>query len=429
MTRWEEEFDNNPIHATLEGIREFLNVKVDSPDSDVAIEKRRLEKALDLLDSALEQVDKEIAPIALLNQINGHLRQPQFWNQLQAYQGNPVVSHLQAANNHINSQIHVFYQLAIFSNGKKSKRITKPVEKAFDEFCMGVDAKSGEFDAKLNGQISKLQEISDTQDRLVAEMTHLKDVHEDRLNTWQGEFTENQTSRAEEFSATQIQREEQFSEWLSAFTKSANENLETLVKSQKEKFGNLFEQFKAKINVYQKDAISKHNAILDIHGLVATDGVAGGYKRTADDEGKAANKWRWAAFLLLGAAALWLVIKLWFGINALDENGIDWEEIATSVSLTGILLAAAVYASKQSNFHRSNEKKMRWFALEVKAIDPFLASLGEEDQKKLKAQICERIFGQTDRGSNHETESFDPNVIKVISDSLVDGVKSLSKLK
>jgi len=402
MTRWEDEFDNNPIHATLEGIRDFLKVKVDSPDSDVAIEKRRLEKALDLLDSALEQIDKEIAPIALLNQINGHLRQPQFWNQLQAYHSNPAVTYLQAANNHINSQIHVFYQLAIFSNGKKTTRITKPVEKAFDEFCKAVDAKSSEFDETLKGQISKLQEITKSQDELVTEMTNLKNVHKDRLNTWHGEFTDSQTSRAKEFSDTQIQREKEFSEWFSAFTKSTDEKL-----------GNLIAQFKEKIDAYEKDAIAKHNAILDIHDLVATDGVAGGYKSAADDEGAAANKWRLGAFALLGAAAAWLAFKLWLGIKALGENSIDWEEIATSVSLTGILLAAAVYASKQSNFHRNNEKKMRWFALEVKAIDPFLASLSEEDQKRLKAQICERIFGQSDGGSKHETESFDPNIIKV----------------
>ena len=43
---------------------------------------------------------------------------------------------------------------------------------------------------------------------------------------------------------------------------------------------------------------------------------------------------------------------------------------------------------------------MRWFALEVKAIDPFLASLGEEDHKKLKVQICERIFGQSNNSDS-----------------------------
>ncbi len=429
MSRWEEEFESNPLHATLEGIREFLDVKLDGPDSDVALEKRRLEKVLDLLNIALDQIDKEIAPIALLNQINGHLRHQDFWNQLATYSANPDAGYLQTANNHINSQIPIFYQLANFSNGKKTTRVTKPIEKAFDEFCTAVDAKAKEFDGKIGEQNTILEAVTTNHEELAKEMADLKEEHEDRLSVWQGEFTDNQTTRAEEFSTAQIQREKDYAEWHGSFTKSSDGKIESLVADQRQKLEKSFEQFKAKIIGYQKDAHLKHKAILDIHGLVATDGVAGGYKRTADDEGKAANSWRWGAIIFLGAAASWLIAKLYLGISGLNGSGVNWEEIITSVSLTGILLAAAVYASKQSSFHRSNEKKMRWFALEVKAIDPFLASLGSEDQKKLKAQICERIFGQSDGGGNHETENFDPNIIKVISDSFVEGMKSLSKLK
>lgn len=429
MSRWEEEFESNPLHVTLEGIRKFLDAKLDDPNSDVALEKRRLEKVLDLLDVALEQIDKEIAPIALLNQINGHLRHQSFWNQLATYNTNPDAGYLQTANNHINSQIPIFYQLANFSSGKKTTRITKPVEKAFDDFCVAVDAKAKVFDEKLGNQNTTLEAVTANHESLVEKMAALEGEHEGRLSQWQGEFTDNQTTRAEEFSTAQIQKEKSYADWLGTFTETSNGKIESLTADQKEKLEKFFEQFKAKIAEYQEDAHLKHNAILDIHDLVATDGVAGGYKSTADDEGKVANTWRLGAFVFLGAAALWLGAKLYFGVNALKESGVNWEEIVTSISLTGILLAAAVYASKQSSFHRNNEKKMRWFALEVKAIDPFLASLGEDDQKKLKAQICERIFGQSDGSDNHETENFDPNIIKVISDSFVEGMKSLSKSK
>ena len=54
----------------------------------------------------------------------------------------------------------------------------------------------------------------------------------------------------------------------------------------------------------------------------------------------------------------------------------------------------AIYASKQSQAHRQSERRTRSFALEVKAIDPFIKSLGIDDQKELKKELSQRLFGQ-----------------------------------
>ena len=51
-----------------------------------------------------------------------------------------------------------------------------------------------------------------------------------------------------------------------------------------------------------------------------------------------------------------------------------------SFSLTAVLLYGAAYSAQQSTKHRNNEKRARWFALEIKAIDPFISSLPESDR-------------------------------------------------
>lgn len=429
MTRWEDEFDNNPLHATLGEVRGYLDTKLKEPDSEVELEKRRLVKVLDLLDTALEQVDKETAPIQLLNQINGHLRQPQFWSHLNAYSRAPSAGYLTVVNDHINSLIPTFYQLSNLAPSKKTGKTSKSLEKAFDDFCAAIDAKSKEFDEKLETQDAELTETSESHAALTEEMKQLKIEHEGQLSAWQTEFTKDQTTRAEAFSGDQIQRAKDFAEWLGIFKESSNEKVEALISEYKKNLEEAFQKFEKSITKHQEDAELKHEAILEIHGLVATDGVAGGYNKTATTEQKVANRWRNIAMIALALTAGSVLLRLHLGFDLTEVGGVNWAEAIASISLTGVFLAAAVYASKQSSMHRNNEKQMRWFALEVKAIDPFLSSLPVEVQQKLKAQFSERIFGQNNHSSNSETPDIDPNMMKVMVDTLADAVKSIASPK
>jgi hypothetical protein len=63
-----------------------------------------------------------------------------------------------------------------------------------------------------------------------------------------------------------------------------------------------------------------------------------------------------------------------------------------SFSLTAVLLYGAAYSAQQSTKHRNNEKRARWFALEIKAIDPFISSLPESDQQTtIRSRTCRNI--------------------------------------
>lgn len=74
-----------------------------------------------------------------------------------------------------------------------------------------------------------------------------------------------------------------------------------------------------------------------------------------------------------------------------------WHKLITSFSLVSTLIFGAVYLAKQSNKHRDNEKKARWFALEAEAFDSFINSLYESTQKELKKEFAKRLFGQSDK--------------------------------
>jgi len=98
--------------------------------------------------------------------------------------------------------------------------------------------------------------------------------------------------------------------------------------------------------------------------------------------------------LCYGLILVWVVFKGWLGFGVAATGTLDWPVIVTTVSVTAVAFVAAQFASRQSRLHRINEQRMRWFALEVKAIDPFISSLPIEMQQELKRQLSERLFGQ-----------------------------------
>ena len=64
MSRWKEELEKHAIHQTLIELHDFLNVEVKEPSASLTSEKRRLLKALDLIEEAVSGV--EIAPAQVL---------------------------------------------------------------------------------------------------------------------------------------------------------------------------------------------------------------------------------------------------------------------------------------------------------------------------------------------------------------------------
>ena len=167
-----------------------------------------------------------------------------------------------------------------------------------------------------------------------------------------------------------------------------------------------FDAYLADVKLKSDDIHAKHKEILKLHGLVTTDGVAGGYKKAADGEWWAATVWSGISMLCFGIILAWVLFKgkLGFGIassvplvsasvategsdasaeggSIVDtvgvafNSGIDWPLVATTISITAVALVAAQFAGRQSRVHRMNEQRLKWFSFEIAAIDPFISNL------------------------------------------------------
>ena len=172
-------------------------------------------------------------------------------------------------------------------------------------------------------------------------------------------------------------------------------------KKYDDKLKEAVENFNVSVETIQTDINDKHNDIIDLHGLVAVDSVAGGYKKNADDEKRQASLWRWISIVALISAAIWPAFKFFGWFKPLEGGTFNWPEIITAASLISIFLGIAAYTSKQSKMHRDNERISRSFALETQALDPFMSSLELTEQQQIKGELIRRMFGQQYREKNN----------------------------
>lgn len=428
MSRWSDQFDSHQIHGTVQSMRDWLDVEVDEIDAEHESERRRFQKALDLIQAVLDGQDAELFPDNLLTNLNNQLRQSQIWNQIQNYSSNQNVQHLRNANDQLTAQMSLVYQIGSLSAPPDAAKTVRSIEEAYKKFCKAIENQKDELSSIVTSLSEKVVSIESRSSELSSDLDTLRGEMDSQLSSWQSEFTGAQTERAEEHSEQQIKRSEKFDETMREIRAKSEAETKDISTEQNARLNTAFDTFTQDINKRLDDVKAKHAAILEVHGLVGTDGVAGGYQKTATDEHKAANTWRIVAMVSLGLAAVWLLFKFFLGFSETSAGGVNLAELVTAGSLTLVLLAAAGYASRQSKTHRDLEQQMRWFSLEVKAIDPFLSSLEDTDQKELKKQLSERLFGKDRTANQTKKGGVDVGAYKELSESILSPVQEILKL-
>lgn len=412
MNRWQEQLANHAIHATLREARGYAETEHENPSSELEIEKRRLLKLLDYIGTVLEQVDPEIVPFNLLDNLNNGIRHQNIWNQLIAFSSNGDHTHLTNANNQFSTQLPIITQLAVFSKEPALTKQLKTLEKSVDAFIKSVDTKqkvltdaASTIESERIGLEQRLEQLSSTVDAKKTETEQL-------TASWQNEFTAAQSERATEYEA-----------WRKAVSGDLEERVLKLLEDNSTKLQQTNQDFNTKIDGFLSEAREKHQNILDLHEIVAGDSVAAGYLQNAEDEKKQAGRWRVVSIAFIGATAVWTGFS-YFWAPSNDPTGlVYWGQALKAFSVAGVLLFGAVYSSKQSNLHRKNEQRTRWLALEVKAIDPFIASLSPEEQKELKKNLSEKLFGQMTHINDEASDAINEHVLSTVAKTIIDVIK------
>lgn len=155
--------------------------------------------------------------------------------------------------------------------------------------------------------------------------------------------------------------------------------------------------------------------------------MAGGYLRNANEERNFADTWRVWTVIFIACTVAWLMSAILSDFTVSQTGAVIWHKVALSFALSGVLLFGAAYSAQQSTRHRNAEKRTRWFALEVKAIDPFIHSLPEEQRQALKKELSERMFGHFTKSEDEKGRIVDEHAAGVLVKLITDVMKSIPR--
>ncbi|AQS48096.1 hypothetical protein BMG03_10005 [Thioclava nitratireducens] len=403
MTRWQENFAKHPIHATLDAIEQALDVDVDIEDASLASEWVRLEKVIKIIKQILHDLDPELAPINALNTINAQINNGGVLNSVRNFSNTKNPQHLVDANTQIDQAIASLYQITSLKFARSTRRADlEAATSSFDKFARTTEKtlavyknRTQESAHEIAAAAHRIEEMRETASKSAKEF-------ELELDEWRTTKTNILNDQSKEFTDLINSSKTNAANTVKEIRDTASSHLSEFFKEIREKANDEQVELVSHIESISADATDAHEKILKLYKIVARDSVIGGYKSIADREYSSAQWWRRGAVACIVLTIAWLLYSLLCLQPIVEPEPLFWLQIGKSAVITALLISFGIYASKQANLHRANEKRTRAFSLQVQAFDPFIANLPDDDRANLKKALSERIFGVQDNSDDDQ---------------------------
>lgn len=409
MSHWTEKIENHQIFNELKEINTSLELSKDHclKEKTLIDNWERAKAVATHARKILDQADPLLISIGNLNNISLTLQQarveinnfianlnPGHWTNAQAQLDNCLI-HLAA----VPLQDH---------HGIEDMR------KSASTYRMSV---ADLFEAiKRDGEeISKSQtELQNKINDATNEITAQKQRLDTAISTFQQQFSEAQQARQSEFSASEQARtsaaqENEEGRQLSfeAAQKQRDELEKSNAEAAKESHSNLIAELKSNTNETISTIEQQKIHAQKLVGIISNTGMAYGFQANANKERDEANTWKNVAALSLIA---WIFIGGIFFALTYDKD-LTFAAVARQFLLSTPFVLLAGFAALQVNRHQKNERQMRQAELEIASIDPFLATLSDEDRNEVKREFANRYFGQKE--TEHKQEPSPSNLIEL----------------
>ncbi|CAM3823832.1 hypothetical protein SAMN05216575_103233 [Ectopseudomonas alcaliphila] len=180
---------------------------------------------------------------------------------------------------------------------------------------------------------------------------------------------------------------------LSENAKSISE-LELKVSNISESVGLEFKKVEDVYAAAMEEVEQRKDEINKILGLVSGNAVAGSFEESAKSERRVADIMRWVSVFFMVVFVLVASISLYFTL----AKDFDWRTSTFNLIFAVLLSAPSAYFARESAKHRLQYNKHLQLSLELKAINPYIASLPAEEQHRIKSEIAGRMFCVRDDG-------------------------------
>lgn len=169
-----------------------------------------------------------------------------------------------------------------------------------------------------------------------------------------------------------------------------------------------------------KELIEKKEEINNLLGVISGTAIAGSFEESSKSEKNTANYLRWMSIALM--IAIVIIAGYSFYQSTLGE--FSWHTSSFRVALILLLSVPTAYLARESTRHRSQYYKHLQTALELRAINPYLASLPQDEQHRIKAEVAKKFFYE--RNDPPDNDSYPINLHEIIIE-LIRKIETKSK--
>ena len=407
MADREDQYNSHPVWGHLDRIDarlEETEARLGDAGADAVSAHARVRSVARYVRSLLDRSDPNLVVLSRLSNLQNQLQSVA--SELDAFQSNGQVQHLVNGSNNCDNVLAQIDGLPAVASPEDVGGIREDVasfRKSAAAYLRGVESEAQslrdalqqsrqradelanelqEQKGRLDQAIAQFQQLS--QDAISKQQTQANEA----LGQWQSQFSEAQERRANEFQQELKGVVDELEEKTDQAVKQIDELLDRARRQVEEMSSGLSDRADRLISELE----SKLEDARRIVNVIGNVGMTGDYQRNAEDQRKAANRWRWAAIVLFVAAAA--AVALLLGFLVPDELGVAGTIRRAVVAL--LLAAPAYYAAQQSREHRGLERRYRSMELELASMNPYLELLPEELQQAVKTELASRYFGGLD---------------------------------
>lgn len=161
--------------------------------------------------------------------------------------------------------------------------------------------------------------------------------------------------------------------------------------------------------------------INDLLGQNASKVLLIDYANTAEKEGASADRMRGWSLVCMATSGLVVGIALYQTLS----GELDWRQLLLKAFAALALSIPAAYLARESSRHRAQQHSNRRISLDLRAMTPYLASLPNDEQNKIKSEVASKIFGMQADGVAASSDNYPVN-LQELAKLLIEKIPSKS---
>jgi uncharacterized protein YukE len=397
---------------TLENNEDFLT----DLDEEAIHSLNRVRAILTHVSNKLKSIDPALHKKNVLDNLNSELSNI----SSQLSNGNTTFNNynnLHNLNSRLDTIISITSQLLSIHNEDSVENIRDTVvtfRRSVGQYRTILEREQNELTKESGNIREKLNSFEDTLNEYEDKILTVVRKFEDKYNEQQQIFLENQEVRSDQYLQLKDDFRNDFNETIETLDEEVKSTIETLneeIQSTIEKNKAEYEKMIEALTKENEDFVKKtkeekeaYTNMLDDHkksveslvGIISTNSISGHFKEVADKNEKLTTFWQ--RLTIAG-----FLITISFGVYAFIFNkGIDWPSLVSRFIVTTAFGSFTAYSARQVTKNETREKYNRQMEVELKTLNPYIASFDEKEQIRLKDQLFPLIFGRAEGNNQNQ---------------------------